>query len=98
MIDAKADRRNDHIRIHQHDVPQTLITCLGDLTYKLTYFELDGEFAYLTDVLIGVEPYERVSKKLCAALVQAAADKSYGTVVKDSGVDLSRQTVNNKVL
>ena len=98
LIAAKAERRNDHIRIQQKNVPRTLTTGLGDLTYHRTYFELDGEFAYLTDALIGVEPYERVSKELCASLVQAAADKSYGAVVKDAGVDLSRQTVNNKVL
>jgi hypothetical protein len=53
---------------------------------------------YLTDHLIGVEPYERVSKELCAELVHKAASMSMQKAVNVSNVPVSRQTVNNKIL
>jgi hypothetical protein len=50
------------------------------------------------DHLIGVEAHERLTKELCAALVQQASEKSMGKAAKDLRVQVSRQTVNNKVL
>lgn len=53
---------------------------------------------YLTDHIIGVEPFERVSKELCAYLVQNTASMSMQKAVNATGVVVSRQTVNNKIL
>ena len=99
LVAANKERRVDGLRIKERDVPRTLLTDLGELQYRRTYFETkDGQRCYLADHVIGVEAYERLSKDLCATLVQHAADKSMEKAAKDAGVAVSRQTVNNKVL
>lgn len=99
VLNAKKERKLDGITVKQRNVPRTVITSLGELNYKRTYFMLaDGSMAYLTDQLIGVEPYERVSKELCAELVQNTATMSMQRAAMVTGAPVSRQTVNNKVL
>ena len=99
ILDAKQERKLDGITVKQRNVPRTLVTSLGDLKYKRTYFKLaDGSMVYLTDLVIGVEAYERITKELCAKLVQEAATMSMQKSVDVTGVAVSRQTVNNKVL
>ena len=62
---AKAQRRQDGITVKERAVERTVITELGDLHYRRTYFALpDGSYAYILDHLIGVEAYERFSKEL----------------------------------
>jgi len=71
---------------------------VGELEYGRTYYETqEGERVYLLDYLIGVESYERVSKALSAKLVNLSAEMSYGKSVKVGEVEVSRQTVSNKV-
>ena len=99
LVEANQARRTDGLRIKQRNVPRTLLTDLGELRYERTYFETkQGHRCYLVDHLIGVEPYERLSKELCAQLVQQTAGKSMEKAAKDLQVAVSRQTVNNKVL
>ena len=98
-LKAKKERGKDGITVKQRNVPRTVITSIGELTYKRTYYKQNnGSMIYLTDHIIGVEPFERVSKELCAELVQKAASMSMQKVVNVSNVSVSRQTVNNKVL
>ena len=99
VLNAKKERKLDGITVKQRNVPRTVITLLGELHYKRTYFKLaDGSMIYLTDHLIGVEPFERVTKQLCAALVQNAASMSMQKASDVMNAPVSRQTVNNKVL
>ena len=99
LVEAKAQRKNDGVTICERNTPRCVTTCLGDLHYRRTCFEnKDGKRFYLTDQLIGIEPYERVSKALCAELVQATAELSMSKSVDKLGVAVSRQTVDNKLL
>ena len=99
LVNANQARREDGLRIKEKNVPRALLTVAGEVRYRRTYFETkDNQRYYLVDHLVGVEPYERLTKKLCAELVQAAADKSMAAATKELQVDVSRQTVNNKVL
>jgi hypothetical protein len=99
VLNAKKERKHDGITVKQRNVPRTVVTSLGELKYKRTYFQLgNGSKAYLTDQLIGVEPFERVTKELCAALVQNTATMSMQKAATVTGAPVSRQTVNNKVL
>ena len=99
ILNAKKDRKTDGITVKQRNVPRTVITSLGELKFNRTYFQLaDGSMAYLTDQLIGIESFERVTKALCAELVQNTATMSMQKAVKVTGAPVSRQTVNNKVL
>ena len=99
VLNAKKERKLDGITVKQRNVPRTVVTSLGELNYKRTYFKLaDGSMAYLTDQLIGIEPFERVTKELCAELVQNTASMSMQKATMVTGAPVSRQTVNNKVL
>ena len=99
VLNAKKERKLDGITVKQRNVPRTVVTSLGELNYKRTYFKFaDGSMAYLTDQLIGIEPFERVTKELCAELVQNTAAMSMQKAAMVTGAPVSRQTVNNKVL
>ena len=98
IAEAKAERKASGLRIKERNVKRRLQTSLGELEYGRTYYETaEGEYVYLLDHLIGVEPYERVSKALCAKLVNLSAEMSYGKSAKLGEADVSRQTVSNKV-
>lgn len=96
---AKALRREDGITVKERDVPRTWLIELGELTYKRTYFRLqDGSFVYLLDHVIGVEPYERISKELVADILQSATVKSYQHAIDSTKQEVSRQTVHNRLV
>ncbi len=96
---AKALRRKDGITIKERAVERTLLTDLGEITYKRTYFRMkDGSFVYLLDHLIGVESYERISRELVSELLDIATVKSYQHAIRTLGQPLSRQTVHNRLV
>ena len=91
-------RKADGLKVKERGVKRSLQTSLGEVEYRRTYYETaEGEHVYLLDHLIGVEPYERVSKALCAKLVNLSAEMSYGKSVRHGNAEVSRQTVSNKV-
>lgn len=95
---AAGERKQDGLRIKERNVVRQLVTSLGEIEYRRTYYEMaEGGYIYLLDHLIGVEPYERVSKALCAKLVNLSAEMSYGKSVRHADAEVSRQTVSNKV-
>ena len=98
IANAKAERKTSGLKVKDRNVKRRLETSMGELEYRRTYYETeDGERIYLLDHLIGVESYERVSKALCAKLVNLSAEMSYGKSVKVGEAEISRQTVSNKV-
>ena len=98
IANAKAERKASGLRVKERDVKRRLQTSLGEIEYGRTYYETqEGERIYLLDHLIGVESYERVSKALCAKLVNLSAEMSYGKSVRVGEAEVSRQTVSNKV-
>ncbi len=99
ILDAKAERRADGLSVKTRNVERTCITGLGELKFRRTYYQCkDGTKVYLTDHLIGIEPFERVSRSLCAKLVENAASMSMKKAAEVEQIPVSRQTVNNKVL
>ena len=99
ILSAKRERKQDGITVKERNVPRTVITSIGELKYSRTYFEFkDGTKAYITDQLIGIEPFERLTKELCADLLHNTASMSMQKAVNVAGVDVSRQTVNNRLL
>lgn len=99
LVTAKKERKIDGITVQKKHVSRSIETALGVLTYSRTYFKMqDGSFRYLTDELIGVEAGERVTKELCAKLLQNTAYVSMQKAIEQEHVNLSRQTVDNKLL
>jgi hypothetical protein len=96
---AREERTGDGIRIRQSDVPRTLYTALGTLTYKRTYFDVKDEREYILDGILEVDSYERVDAGVGARLVNGAAMASYGRSAEVfAGGNVSRRTVRNKVM
>lgn len=98
LIDSRKERRRDGITIHERDIPRTVLTVLGELRYERTIFKHDGKLLHLTDQIIGVEAYERITKELCAELIQNAASMSMQKSAEILNVDVSRQTVCKRVI
>lgn len=65
--------------IVKKDVPRTLETTLGPLHFERRYYRDKQTRAYrfLSDVVVGIEPYQRVEDYLMLGLVEAAAGISY---------------------
>ena len=101
ICDAKKERKEDGIKVHEHGVPRTLFTSLGFFTYNRTYFDCDTPAgrAYLLDDILGVDPYERVDAGVSARLVNAAATHSYArSAAIAAGGNVSRQSSWNKAM
>ena len=99
VLAAKKERKLDGLKVKERNVSRTFTTSLGELHYKRTYYSLKyGKNVYLVDHLIGIEPNERLSKELCAQLVQYAASMSMQKAANVTGGLVSRQTVDNKLL
>lgn len=98
IADAKIERKDSGLKVKERGVSRRLQTSIGEIEYRRTYYETrEGQYVYLLDHMINVEPYERVSKGFSAKLVNRAAEMSYGKSAKISQASVSRQTVCNKV-
>jgi hypothetical protein len=99
LVALKAERRMDGVSIHERDVPRTLYTSLGNLTYKRTYFDtVDGKMPII-DKMLGVDAYERVDSHVSARMVNEAAGMSFAksAAIVTGGV-ISRQTARRKAI
>ncbi|MDR1439346.1 MAG: ISLre2 family transposase, partial [Clostridiales bacterium] len=99
LADAREERMGDGIRIRQSNVPRTLLTALGPLTYRRTYFDVKDRREYILDRILEVDAYDRIDAGVGARLVNGAAKASYGRSAETfAGGRVSRQTVKNKVM
>jgi len=99
VCDAKKERKQDGVNIHQRNVPRTIFTELGYFTYNRTYFDTEYGKVYLLDNILGVNPYDRIDAGVSARLVNAAAMHSYGRSASIvTGGNISRQSAWNKAM
>ena len=99
ICDAKEERKQDGVTIHQRNVPRTLFTALGDFTYNRTYFDTEAGKVYLLDNILDVNPYDRIDAGVSARLVNAAAMHSYARSASIiTGDSVSRQSAWNKAM
>jgi hypothetical protein len=78
-----------------------LLTRLGNIIYERTLFQnkKTGEYRYLLDDLMGLEPHARMTAGAEAALIEEAIDTSYrkGGLFVSMTDSVSKQTVKNKI-
>jgi hypothetical protein len=99
IVEAKKERREDGIAVHEREVPRTQFTALGEITYRRTYFDTPKGKSYILDDILGVKPYERVDTAVSAAMVNKAGEYSYGrSADMVTGGRLSRQTAWHKAM
>ena len=68
------------------DDPKTLMTCVGELTYKRRYYRNKdtGEYGYLLDDWLGVTPHQQIGEDVREDLVLSAVNVSYQKSGKQS--------------
>lgn len=77
---------------------RTVLTSLGEVTFKRTYFKnkKTGDYRYLVDEMIGLEKQERMSEDAKARVLDEAVETSYqkgGENASLSGVGISKEAV-----
>jgi len=99
ICEAKKERKQDGVKVHQRNVSRTLFTALGNFTYNRTYFDTEFGKVYLLDNILGVNPYDRIDAGVSARLVNTAAMYSYGRSASIvAGDNISRQSAWNKAM
>jgi hypothetical protein len=99
ICDAKKERKQDGVTVHQRNVSRSLFTALGDFSFNRTYFDTEGGKVYLLDSILGVNPYDRIDAGVSAKLVNAAALQSYARSASIvTGGNISRQSAWNKAM
>lgn len=79
-----------------------LLTSLGEVRYSRTYFrnKKTGEYSYLLDQLMGLEPHARISEDAEARILEEAVESSYrkgGINASIGEQEVSKETVMNKL-
>lgn len=93
--------RNGRYTIHRNDT-RTLISSVGDISFKCTYYKSKTEkntFTYLLEDLIGLERNERFTEVAEALMLCEALKTSYAEAanVIPSKQEITQTTVMNKV-
>lgn len=97
--DSKSRKKEYYIQ--RRDDEKTILTVFGEVKYRRTYYKnkKDGSYAYLSDDMVGIEPYARMDLSLEAALVEKSLDLSYqksGEKISTNS-SVSKQTVMNSI-
>jgi hypothetical protein len=99
LLAEKASLRTGWQVVHKN-VKRELQTEYGLLRYERRYYwnEKKGRYAYLVDVLMGIDSYERVERGLGAKLCRLATEHAYekSSALACEGA-VSRQTVMRKL-
>jgi hypothetical protein len=99
LLEAKSERKDDGITIHERDVSRTQFTALGSLTYRRTYFDTPDGRSYILDGVLGVRAYERIDTSVSASMANSAGELSFGRSADIvTGGRVSRQTVRMKAM
>lgn len=99
LLEDKAWRREAGLSVERHGDKREILTQLGRLEYKRTYYKkASGGYEYPVDSIAGIAAYERVSSSVGQSLVEASCEMSYGKASEYvTGGQVSRQTVMNKI-
>jgi hypothetical protein len=70
----------------------------GQVEFARTYYKTESGYGYLADKVVGLESYDRISKNVCAELVDRAALMSYQRSSEETTKGkVTKQTVMNKI-
>jgi len=98
LLDSKEARKEAGITVHKRNVRREVLSKFGLINFKRTYFKSGKEYIYLTDKVVGLEAYDRISPNVSAELVDRAGYLSYQkSICETTDSYLSRQTVMNKI-
>lgn len=93
--------RKQEYYIQRRNDKKTLLTKFGEVHYQRTYYKSkkDGTYEYLSDTMVGIEPYERMDLSYEAEIVRESLDNSYhkSGMRASSNTQVTKQTVHNSI-
>lgn len=99
LLADKTGRRAEGLVVERRGEKREIISLVGMVRYERTYYRRrTGGYEYPVDAVVGLEPYQRVSRGVSQALVETCRKMSYSksSEVVTSG-RVSRQTVMRKI-
>lgn len=92
-------KRKKFWHVEKRSQEKKIITVLGEVQYKRTYFvsKKDKGYKYLVDEMFGIKPHERMDQTIEAKLIELSSNLSYRKSGKEILVPVSGQTVMNKI-
>lgn len=98
VLADKAWRREAGYVVERRNDERQVLTELGELRFRRTYYKGREEYAYLVDRVVGLEAYTRISEGVSLSLCEAASEMSYAkSSERVTGGAVSRQTVLHKL-
>lgn len=96
-----SETRKKEYYVQRRNDKKTLITKFGEVNYQRTYYKnkKDGRYEYLSDIMVGIDPYTRMDLSYEAELIKGSMDNSYhksGMKVSPNA-QVTRQTVLNSI-
>ena len=93
--------RKKHWHVERKNEENTIATTMGPVSYQRTYYtnKKTGEYAYLSDELVGIEKHQRKDTNVGALLVGKATNSSYQQAAEENaycGIN-SKTTVMNEI-
>ena len=86
--------------VDRHETKQ-LITSLGSVNYSKTMFKekAEGERSYILDLIMGMDPHERMTEDAEARLLEETVQTSYRRGGEETSIldKVSKQTVMKKI-
>jgi len=97
----ESKERKKHWHVERKKDLNTIATTMGPVSYERTYYinKKTGEYAYLSDELVGIEKHQRKDTNVGALLVSKATNSSYQQAAEESshcGIS-SKTTVMNEI-
>jgi len=98
MVEEKQERKMAGISVHKRNVSREYLSKFGQVEFARTYYKTETGYEYIADKAVGLEPYDRISKNVCAELVDRAGLMSYQRSAKETTKGkVTKQTVMNKI-
>lgn len=96
---VKSSKRKKNWYVERKGDEKKIITVLGEVIYKRTYFisKKQKKYKYLTDEMFGIKTHDRMDQVIASKLVELSTDLSYRKSGKEILVPVSGQTVMNKI-
>ena len=92
-------RKADGYVVDQKDVKKELITSLGELHYRKTYYynKLTNDYCFLVDKVVGLDANDKITDDALALMYKEAVQTSYrkGGEIMCANSVISKQTVKN---
>ncbi len=98
ILEQKEARKIAGISVHKRNASREYLSRFGQVEFARTYYKTEPGYGYLADKVVGLESYDRISKNVCAELVDRAALMSYQRSSEETTKGkVTKQTVMNKI-